>query len=80
MEYEERLCILQLPYLSDFLMDLSERHFNKIACDSSHPLLSNLFLTITVSSRLYTIPYTILSVPGRKNMQNSFSFLYFKTK
>ena len=38
MDYEERLCILQLPYLSDFLMDLSESHFNKIACDSSHPL------------------------------------------
>ena len=38
----ERLCILQLPYLSHFLMDLSERQFNKIACDSSHPLFDRI--------------------------------------
>ena len=66
MEYEERLCILQLPYLSDFLMDLSERHFNKIACDSSYPLFDRIiFNTDRMSSRLCTI-----YIPKRSRSQN----------
>ena len=71
MEYEERLCILQLPYLSDFLMNLSERHFNKIACDNPILFLTESLITLT-KCLLDCAPYTILSVPGRKNVPNCF--------
>ena len=78
MEYEERLCILQLPYLSDFLMDLSERHFNKIACDSSHPLFDRIiFNNNRMSSRLRTI-YNPKRSRSQKRAKSFFPFFMSK--
>ena len=38
--YEDRLTILNILTLSDFIFDLSKRHFKKIASDPEHPLFS----------------------------------------
>ena len=52
LEYCDRLKALDLPYLVDFLMDLSERHFLKISDDLQHPLHSRItFNRSRMSSR-----------------------------
>ena len=38
--YEERLLLLHFPTLSNFIFDLSKKHFIKIASDPEHPLFS----------------------------------------
>ena len=54
--YEDRLTLLNIPTLSDFIFDLSKRHFNKIASDPEHPLFSRVIRnTGRTSSRLNTI-------------------------
>ena len=38
-EYQDRLSVLHLPTLSDFIFSLGERHFSRIDNDPDHPLL-----------------------------------------
>ena len=55
-EYEDRLEMLSLPILARFLLELSQRHFSKIASDSSHPLFSRIiFNNCRMSSRNNTL-------------------------
>ena len=55
-EYEDRLEMLSLPTLARFLLELSQRHFSKIAGDSSHPLFSRIiFNNCRMSSRNNTL-------------------------
>ena len=54
--YEDRLEMLSLPILARFLLELSQRHFSKIASDSSHPLFSRImFNSGRMSSRNNTL-------------------------
>ena len=51
-DYEDRLGMLRIPYLSSFLFDSSYSHFTKILNDESHPLYSRLsFNSNRTSSR-----------------------------
>ena len=54
--YEERLTLLNIPTLSDFIFDLSKRHFNNIVSEPEHPLFSRVIRsTVITSSRLNTV-------------------------
>ena len=57
LSYDDRLAILELPSVCDFIITLGERHFNKIASDPQHPLFSRVhFNTCSrISSRRNTI-------------------------
>ena len=55
-EYQDRLSLLHLPTLCDFIFSLGERHFSRIVNDPDHPLFSRLiFNTGRISSRNNTI-------------------------
>ena len=41
-EYDDRLTLLDIPLLSDFMFNLSATHFSKILHNTSHPLFSRI--------------------------------------
>ena len=56
LEYIERLKVLDLPTLSDFIITASESVFKKIACNEKHPLFNRIVVNqARVSSRLNTV-------------------------
>ena len=55
-EYQDRLSLLHLPTLWDFIFSLGERHFSRIVNDPDHPIFHRLiFNTGRISSRNNTI-------------------------
>ena len=56
LSYEERLSFLVLPTISDFICDISAKHFLKIADDPTHPLFNYIQRnTCRMSSRKPTV-------------------------
>ena len=52
LEYTDRLDILAMPQLNNFIFDLCEKHFRKIRENPSHPLFNRIIVnTCRTSSR-----------------------------
>ena len=71
LSYDDRLAILELPSVCDFISTLGEQHFNKIASDPQHPLFSRVhFNTCSrISSR------RIYKGSNDCNQKNTFAIL-----
>ena len=72
LDYEERLQILGIPTLHKFLLDMSERQYDEIAGDVSHPNPK--------AKPLIFVEHTIYKLKGQKHLSflNHFSsFSYY---
>ena len=76
LSYEERLVVLELSTVSDFIIcDISTKHFSKIANDPSHPLFGYVHRnTCRISSRK---PTTFRPVLYRTSKRSKTFFQYF---
>jgi len=73
--YEERILALNLPYLCDFLFDLSAAHFKKILSNPTHPHFSRISFNSNRKSLRNKSNFYIKKCRTTKR-QNSF-FTYF---
>ena len=78
IDYDERLTILQLPYLNDFLFDLAHSHFLKIMDNQRHPLFSRLSFN-TGSRTSSRANFRFRPKRCRTNKRSNSFFIYFMT-
>ena len=78
IDYDERLTILQLPYLNDFLFDLAHSHFVRIMDNQRHPLFSRLSFN-TGSRTSSRANFRFRPKRCRTNKRSNSFFIYFMT-
>ena len=78
VEYTDRLRSLGIPPLCDFIMNLCERHFNRIVNNSDHPLFSRVVFNVNrVSSRSSAVFYP-MRTRTKKRAKSFFPFFMSK--
>ena len=72
--YSERILLLGLPLVSDFILQSSTTIFSKIAADPSHPLFSRVILNENRASSRVPLLYRPARARTSKRSKSFFNF------
>ena len=75
-EYPDRLAILNMTMLSEFLFELSLSHFNKIRHDEGHPLFDRLVFNKNRTSSRVQCVFCLKKCRTEKRSRSFFQFFY----
>jgi hypothetical protein len=74
--YSERLELLNLTTVGDFISELACSHFNKILANQSHPLFSKITANTNRTSSRVSCPFKPARARTEKRSNSFFSLLY----